>query len=199
MVLSFSVAYYWDANFGIYSGMQMAQAQPDFRLTENLLGLNSGPQKFFDLKIVLLNFPPKHSICLICFIIVWNNQTGSFWVFWNAKFQNFLGLNPMPSFFSYKYLRFLGSVEVWFLVWNGAKMDHSECFEVQNSKKFRGDPPAAITLASRVWLATLVCSANFQAHRQTSVFIPVRFPDGKYLQAEEAAPAGCKHFCRPLV
>ena len=97
-------------------------------------------------------------------------------------------------------------------------MDHSECFEVQNSKNFRGcapkppggvgggggglqrppDPPAAITLASRVWLATLVCSANFQAHRQTSVFIPVRFPDGKYLQAEEGAPAGCKHFCRPL-
>ena len=26
MVLSFSVAYYWDAHFGIYSGMQMAQA-----------------------------------------------------------------------------------------------------------------------------------------------------------------------------
>ena len=88
-------------------------------------------------------------------------------------------------------------------------MDHSECFEVQNSKKkpWGGggittppDPPAAITLAitSRVWLATLVCSANFQAHRQTSVFIHVRFPDGKYLQAEEAAPAGCKHFCRPL-
>ena len=49
-----------------------------------------------------------------------------------------------------------------------------------------------------MWLATLVCSANFQAHRQTSVFIPVRFPDGKYLQAEEAAPAACKHFCRPL-
>ena len=60
------------------------------------------------------------------------------------------------------------------------------------------DFPATIILASRVWLATLVCSANFQAHRQTSIFIPVRFPDGKYLQAEEAAPAGCKHFCRRL-
>ena len=27
--------------------MKIAQAQPDFRLTENLLSLNSGSQKFF--------------------------------------------------------------------------------------------------------------------------------------------------------
>ena len=40
MVLSFSVANYWDANFGIYSGLQMAKdhkkfAGPEFRPTEN--------------------------------------------------------------------------------------------------------------------------------------------------------------------
>ena len=55
MVLSFSVAYYWDANFGIYSGMQMAQAHrkfagPEFRPTENFLSENCftqlSPQTF---------------------------------------------------------------------------------------------------------------------------------------------------------
>ena len=40
MVLSFSVANYWDANFGIYSRLQMAKdhktfAGPEFRPTEN--------------------------------------------------------------------------------------------------------------------------------------------------------------------
>ena len=40
------------------------------RLTENLLGLNSGPQKIFDLKIVLSTFPPNIrsvlSVLLLC-------------------------------------------------------------------------------------------------------------------------------------
>ena len=111
------------------------------RITKNLLGLNSGPQKIFDLKIVLLNFPPQ-TFGLSYLVYYCVKQLNWFILsVLKCKIPEFSGAKPQAIFFSYKYLRFLGSVEVWFLVWNGAKMDHSECFEVQNSKNVRGCAP----------------------------------------------------------
>ena len=81
------------------------------RLTENLLGLNSGPQKMFDLKIVLSTFPQTFGLSYLFYYCVKQPNWFILSVL-KCKIPKFSGAKPQAIFFSYKYLRFLGSVEV---------------------------------------------------------------------------------------